>query len=462
MSLTPFCFLGSLTSLRSVNAAGVISSLNFTSTDPIYIQYGGIKTNSPGLAVDAAGNIYVTDNGNNAVYKIDTHLNVTCIAGLITGLGYSGDGGLATSAGVQQPFGMALDAAGNVYFSDAATRVRAINRQSTTQTILGVSIPAGCIQTVAGNGSTGYHGDNGPATSATLQPSGVVLDPSGNLFIADRGNGVIRRVDHATGVITTVAGNNTAIVLGDNGPALSAEMFNPIGIALDSSGNIYVGDAFIRVRAVNMQATTQTILGVSIPSGFINTVAGNGTTGFSGDGAAAISAQIITQTRIAVDAAGNLFISDQENFRIRRVTTDGVINTVAGNGTTGNTGDGSAATSAQIVAIKSPVIFASPLAPVTAVIAENQVDAFPSANLAGTFVRFRLRGITGVPQVNGNPVTVTATMAAGSISQSLWPNSSLVQPGTFYTIEMWSNSRITSSMNAVINASIDLSNVTPR
>jgi hypothetical protein len=200
-----------------------------------------------------------------------------------------------------------------------------------------ISLPSnGNISTIAGTGTSGCTG-TAQATSATLKlPTGVKVDASGNVYIADQTCGTIRKITASTGVITTIAGNGTNGYSGDSGQATSAELNNPSDVAIDSSGNIYIADySNNRVRKVNT-------------SGVISTYAGTGTWGYSGDGGQATSAKLATPSGVALDSSGNLYIADFENKRIRKVTTAGVISTVAGNGTGGDTGDGGAATSAEI------------------------------------------------------------------------------------------------------------------
>ena len=194
-------------------------------------------------------------------------------------------------------------------------------------------VSSGVITTVAGNGTFGFSGDNGPATSAQLSaPAGVAVDSAGNFYIADYGNSCIRKV--SDGVITTVAGNGTPGYSGDNGPATSAQLNGPYGLAVDSAGNLYIADVFnYRIRKVS--------------NGVITTVAGNGTFGFSGDNGPATSAQLLVARRVALDSVGSLYIADSLNGRIRKVS-NGVITTVAGNGTFGFSGDNGPATSAQL------------------------------------------------------------------------------------------------------------------
>jgi hypothetical protein len=206
--------------------------------------------------------------------------------------------------------------------------------------------PGGVISTVAGNGTSGFSGDGGPATLAQLNaPTGVAVDAAGNLYIADQVNNRVRRVT-ADGVMNTFAGSGPfggfGGFSGDGGPATLAQLNLPMGVALDSAGNLYIAEARSnRVRKVSAD-------------GIISTVAGNGTSGFGGDGGSATSATLNNPTGVAVDAAGNLYIVEQNNHRVRRVALSGVISTVVGSGTFGSsgaggfTGDGGSATSAQL------------------------------------------------------------------------------------------------------------------
>ena len=244
------------------------------------------------------------------------------MAGIGT-FGFSGDGGPATSARISLVQGIDVDVAGNLFIADSGNnRIRKVT-------------PAGIISTVAGNGIRSFGGDSGPATFASLSsPRDVAVDVAGNLFIADSGNIRIRKVTPA-GIISTVAGNGLRSFGGDNGPAISAPLFVTNSIAVDSGGTLFIADS-TRIRKVT-------------PAGIISTVAGNGSNGFSGDGGPAISAQLSNANGVAVDSAGNLFISDLSNSRIRKVTTDGLISTVAGNGRLTAQGDGGTATAALLL-----------------------------------------------------------------------------------------------------------------
>ena len=288
-------------------------------------------------------------------------------AAVCTG-GYSGDGGLASSAQLNFPSGVAVDGSGNLVIADAANnRVRVVAENSGT--FYGVAMTAGDIYTVAGNGTGDYSGDGGPATSAELfDPAGVAVDGSGNLVIADALNWRVRVVADSTGTfygiamtagdIYTVAGNGTGGQSGDGGPATSAELNYPQGVAVDSSGNLVIADADNnRVRVV--ADSTGTFYGVAMTAGDIYTVAGIGTGGSSGDGGPATSAELNYPSGVAVDGSGNLVIADTDNNRVLVVAensgtfygvamTAGDIYTVAGNGTGGYSGDGGPATSAQL------------------------------------------------------------------------------------------------------------------
>lgn len=268
--------------------------------------------------------VYFADSGNFRVRVINLSggPNVTTIAG--NGLpSDSGDGGSSMQAQVGVPYAVAVDAAGNQYVADSQDNV--IRKIDTS----------GNISTVAGNGTLGFV-DNVPATSGELNdPRGVAVASNGDLYISDTGNQRVRKVDHTSGQISTVAGNGTAGLLGDGGPAVSAELNYPRAVAVDGAGNVYIADTLNnRVR--------------EIVSGTITTVAGNGTQGFAGDGGSATSAQLNLPRGVVLDAAGDLYISDTGNNRVRKVDLSGNITTVAGNGTAGSTGDGGQAKNAEL------------------------------------------------------------------------------------------------------------------
>ena len=249
---------------------------------------------------------------------------------LATG-GFGGDGGPATAAGVKmnQPVALAIDLAGNVFIAEGnGSRVRM------------VSATGGIISTVCGTGTIAFFGDYGPATAAKLStPRGLAIDPAGNLVIADGNNNRIRRIDHSTGIITTIAGTGAAGFAGDNGPATAADFFIPHDVKYDAAGNLYVCDCFN--NAIRKIST----------SGIITTIAGNGTPGCSGDNGPATAASLHFPRRSAFDAAGNLYVVDGNNNSIRRInSTTGIITTVAGSptGAYGTSGDGGPATVALL------------------------------------------------------------------------------------------------------------------
>ncbi len=330
------------------------------------------------VAIGLDGTIYIGDRSNNRIRRITGGI-ISTIAG--TGVvGFGGDGGAATAAQLADPFSVAVDSAGNVYIGDLANcRVRRVDPTGVITTIAGTGQPlsdgdggaataarldnphsavvdgsgvifvadtsnglvrrvdtAGVITDVAGTGASGFAGDGGPATLAELdQPNGVAVDGLGNMYIADTSNNRIRKVD-ANGTITTIAGDGVDGFGGDDGPATEAALSNPQHVAADTIGNIYIADSSNnRVRRVD-------------PNGVITTVAGNGSAGFSGDGGQANVAELSNPVALAIDGGGNVYIADYANNRIRRVDATGVITTVAGTGQFGFSGDGGAATAAML------------------------------------------------------------------------------------------------------------------
>jgi uncharacterized protein (TIGR03437 family) len=247
-------------------------------------------------AVDSAGNIYVGDSYYAQVFQIAPGGSISVYAG--NGLcGYSGDGGPAVAARLSQPQGLAVDAANNLYIADG-NHVRMVT-------------PAGTISTVAGNGQNGTSGDGGPATAAAVGGAvGIAVDAAGNLYICQSGANVIRQVTPA-GTITTIAGSGKPGYSGDGGKATAALLFTPQGIAADAAGNLYVADYNNHVVR-------------KISQGVITTVAGTGKTAPLGDNQAATTATLFRPDDVALDTAGNLYISDSEHFVIRKVDTHGI------------------------------------------------------------------------------------------------------------------------------------------
>jgi hypothetical protein len=276
-----------------------------------------------GLAADAAGNLFIAENNNDRVRRISPAGIITTVAGSGNGT-FSGDGGPATSAGMV-PVTVRVDSAGNLYLADVASnRIRKVDT-------------SGIITTVAGGGNPADGvGDGGPATSARLSlPTGVAVDARGNLFIVEHTGHRIRMVTPA-GTISTVAGTGQAGFSGDGGPAAAAQLNLPIAVAVDDAGHLYIADiGNHRVRLV-------------APDGTISTVAGGGSPMDGlGDGGPATEARLVAPVQLVLDGAGDLFISDSDGFRIRRVGPVGIISTVAGTGTAGFSGDGGPATQAQ-------------------------------------------------------------------------------------------------------------------
>jgi uncharacterized protein (TIGR03437 family) len=388
----------------------------------------GASLNAPtGVAVDSAGNLYIADSQNNRVRKVSGGV-ITTVGGIGT-FGFAGDGGPATKAQLYLPISVALDRAGNVYVADSGNqRIRLISG-GTIKTIAGNGIRAfsgdggpatsaslnlprgialdamdnlyigdynnrvrkvsgGTISTVAGNGLAGFSGDGSSAVAASLSaPQAVTVDAGGQLFIADTNNNRVRKV--ADGIITTVAGNGAGRFSGDAGSATGASLNRPLGVSIDAAGQIFIADSYNeRIRKISSNTITTvlgsgsgtffgdagpgTSAGLFLPAalaidadgnqyiadsnnncvrrvsgGTISTVAGNGVAGFSGDGGPAAVASLNNPLGVAVDAAGNLYIADSNNDRIRKVS-GGIITTVAGPGTFGNSGDGGPATAASL------------------------------------------------------------------------------------------------------------------
>lgn len=348
---------------------------------------GAEITDVYGIGSDPNGNLFLADSDSCVVREVSAATGViTTVVGTPNQCGFAGDGALGTAAKLQAPAGVAVDSSDNMYIADTSNfRIRkaalagnvataagngsrsyaagataleaSLSPQSATPDASGnvyiadtgncvirlVAAGTGDISTIAGTGpaNCGYSGDGGAATSTSLNnPTKVILDSSGNIYIADQNNCAVRKVAASTGLITTVAGTPpTCGYSGNSGPATSAALSNPQGIAFDSAGDLYIADT-----------ANELVRKVSAATGVITTVAGNRGKGpgYSGDGGPATGAQLNSPEDIAVDAQGNLYIADQVNSRIRIVNSSGTINTFAGNGTVGYSGDGGPANQASL------------------------------------------------------------------------------------------------------------------
>lgn len=303
---------GAANVIRKVDrTSGVITTvagtfLGFNVNDPTpHEGDGGPATdahlNVPyGVAVDAAGNIYITDNGNNIVRKITKSTGIiSTIAGKPGILGYSGDGGLATAAELANPYDVAVDKDNNVYIIDSQNFV-----------VRKIDAATNKITTIAGSGQQGYSGDDGPAIGAKLNsPQGIAVDDTGNIYIVDSGNHAVRKVDIVTGKISTIAGTGDAGYDGDGKPATLAKLNFPSRVAVDKAGDVYIADQ-----------GSHLIRKITTATGIINTLAGTaGVAGYSGDGGPAIEAKLSSPQGVAVDSEGNVFITESGNSVIRAV-----------------------------------------------------------------------------------------------------------------------------------------------
>jgi sugar lactone lactonase YvrE len=294
---------------------------------------------STGVAIDATGNIYIADSQNYAVRKVDAKTGViTTVAG--NGINANSilmDGIAATSSELSDPWGVAVDDSGNIYIADYGDKA-----------IRKVTASTGIITTIAGNGTWSFSGDGGPATAATLSVCiGVALDDSGNVYIADQWNHRIRKVTKKTGIINTIAGSGTEGYSGNGGQATNAELAYPSGMVIDDSGNVYIADQWNNeIRKVSQKTGIITDF-----AGNGNGAPGLYSGGYSGDGGQATSAQLNYATGVGMDDSGNIYIADWANQVVRKVTLKtGIITTVAGNNAKGAGfyGDGGQATSAQL------------------------------------------------------------------------------------------------------------------
>jgi len=309
------------------SAAQIISTLAGTGIGG-YSGNGGpaniAKLNEPtGVCTDNKGNVFIADQENHVIRKVNSAGIIGVFAG--TGIpGYSGDGGPATAAQLSYPSWISMDPAGNLFILDQYTAV-----------IRKVDV-SGIITTITGNNTNGSRGDGGPLQQASfIAITGLASDVDGNLYIVDAGNSTIRKVNTA-GIITTIAGNGTSGYSGDGGPATAAQLNQPFGIAFDNADNLYICDTHNeRIRKVNS-------------SGIISTIAGDGIGRYWGDNGPALQASFWFPLKIVVDNADNLYITDYINQVVREISSSGIVTTYAGNGIPGYSGDGGPATAAQM------------------------------------------------------------------------------------------------------------------
>ncbi len=317
-----------------VDTGGIITIIGGTGAYAIGADGDGgpatdaTMTSACGLAVDTFGNIYFSDIGNERIRKIDGTTGIISNYAATGAAGYGGDGAAAVTARISTPEAVACDLAGNLYICDADNnRVRKVSTDGTMSTFAGQN-------TLFGEGYA--------ATNAELcAPSNIATDAAGNVYVADYQNNRVRKITMSTGIITTVAGSGVAGYLdgynGDMIPALTANIYFPAAVAVDGAGNIYVCDqGNMRIRKVDAS------------SGNISTIAGDGTAGFVGEGIPAVYSEVNYPAGIAVDGSGNIFIADEENYRIRKIDAAGIITTFAGVLIPGYSGDGGAATMAKL------------------------------------------------------------------------------------------------------------------
>ncbi|MBT5874515.1 MAG: hypothetical protein HOH43_13940, partial [Candidatus Latescibacteria bacterium] len=321
-----------------VDAAGILyvadrenQRIRQVATDGTITTFAGNGSLSPvgdgGQAIDAgfvfpssvivstAGVMYIAETSGNRIRRVATNGVITTVAGTGVG-GNTGDGGPATLATLLSPLALYLDAADNLFIADAGNdRIRKVDA-------------SGVISTFAGTGDIGFSGDGGAATDARLDaPSGIWGASDGTLYIADSSNNRLRKVD-LNGVISSVAGNGNTFFAGDGGPATTARLQSPAAVALASDGTVYIADSENnRVRSIDL-------------SGNISTAAGNGAADFSGDGGAALSASFRLSADVALNPAGEVIVVDTRNNRIRKISTSGIVSTIAGDGFVDAFGEG--------------------------------------------------------------------------------------------------------------------------
>jgi hypothetical protein len=331
------------------------------------------------VKVDAAGNIYIVDRGNECIRKVNTAGTISTIAGTAGSSGYSGDGGAATAAQINSPSSVAVDGSGNIYITDYGNnRIRKVDA-------------SGIITTIAGGTTSGSTGDGGPATDALLnRPQGINVDAAGNVFFVDEQNHAVRKITVSTGIISRVAGIGTSGSGGDGGSATAANMLFPKDVVVDPMGNVFIADyGNHRIRKVNT-------------SGIISTIAGGATSG-STTGGYAVDALINHPYAVALDNQGNLLFNDQGNNFIRIIFTSGIMTAIVGNGFYGFTGDGGNPGTAKISTI--------------GIAADTSGNTYLAEYGYHRIRKVTASGITlsGTKSIClGNPSTLTASLSGGT------------------------------------------------
>jgi alpha-tubulin suppressor-like RCC1 family protein/sugar lactone lactonase YvrE len=360
---------------------GFINTIAGGGAGPKESALHSILLNPRAVAIDSLGNIYVPDRDDHKIRKISPDGSISTVAGN-GAQGFCGEGKLATDACLNFPRGVAVDKDDNIYISDSDNnRIRKIDRN-------------GDITTIAGKGNPGYDGDGGPAIDATFNfINGLAVDSSGNIYVADTGNNCIRMIHADDGSISTFAGDGTGLsgFSGDEGPATTALLFSPYGISFGVDGNFYIADSGNdRIRKVD-------------PDGIITTVAGSGVSGFGGDGGQALAADLDNPYNAVIDSNNNLFIADTFNYRIRKVTKDGIINSVAGTGISGFNGDTRSAVTALLNAPRGIAVDSTG----TVFFADNnnhRVRSITADGLIHTLAGSGIAGFDGdeLPAINSN------------------------------------------------------------
>ncbi|WP_263350557.1 Ig-like domain repeat protein [Acidicapsa acidisoli] len=376
-----------------------------------------------GLAFDAAGNLYFADTDDNVICEVNLAGVLTIVAGSGE-QGFDGDNGAATSASLDSPVGVAVDSASNLYIADTHNnRIR--------------EVTGGVITTIAGTGVAGFSGDGGAATSAALDlPTAVAVDSKGNIYIADTNNHRVREISGTN--ISTIAGDGEQTYSGDNGPATAAGLDSPRGVAVDAAFNVYIGDTH-----------NQLVRMVTFSTGIISTLAGTGVKGFTADGPAT-SAALAGPRGVAVDASGNVYFADSDNDRIRTVT-GGNVNTIAGNGSEGFSGDTGLAVNASVDTPRAVAVIGNSVA-----FADSENNRIRAVNNGA------IQTIAGVAPPGTESIALGGAMTAmygtGSITAS-FSNGSLTATGsvTFYDGEGSSPSVIGTASLAANSASISTS-----